>query len=160
MVWVVTLLVLGGCGGGDGAQRLVIEFFDPATEGITRQEGSVTVDEAFDGEPLIVINEADIVSWDPDGVWGHMIQLERSQKTSDLGSSVRSGVRLLFRLSIDGDSFWGYVSVFPTAVTSDPSLIYEGYITPAFDHLFYLGSRDIVINGVDLVEAARQAWLD
>jgi hypothetical protein len=155
---LMLVLMLGACGGDE--HRLVIEFFDPSTEGITRQDGRVTVDGAFEGQPLVVITEADIASWDPEGVWGHCVVLVRSGKTSELGSLVRSGVKLVFRLSINDDSFWGYLSVSATAVLGDPSLVYEGYFSSALESVFYLGSRSITIDGVALVEAARQAWSD
>jgi hypothetical protein len=158
----VLLLALGGCGTHD--RELTIEFFDLRSDGLSTEpaadgDGQVVAAEAgFDSEPLLVITEADIASWDTEGLGS--IWLVPGQNVSGFSSVAHSSDELVFRLSIDDDSVWGFITYYAQAqMPGFPCLVFPGGLAGMFG-FFELWPGGVVLAGVDLWDAARQAWAD
>jgi len=151
-------LALAGCGGTGSQDRLVFEFFDLASEGLSLTDGgsAVVADETFTAAPLLVVDAADITAWgspkEPNAVF------LTADVSSDLAALAGSDADLVFRLSLDDRAFWGFITYYPTAVMPGfPCLMFPGGLAGYFDRVD-LWSGDLKVGGVDLADAARQAW--
>lgn len=177
IVLILLLLVLTGCGGPTSGHGLVIEFYDCADVGLSGAEAtddSMVAGEDFSAEPLLVVREDDIESW-PEftgETWSPedgYIELVEGEATSGLAllAEAESDVDLMFRLTVDGQSFWGTIRYGLASGSLSPQCVHLGYPLIMFPggHVglfdsFYLASGGITVDGVDLADAARQAWSD
>jgi hypothetical protein len=149
----------------------LIEFFDFSEGGLSVVEGDqgnqIVAEEGFAGEPLAVIRSEDIESWP-----------EPSEHSSDYGKLAEGGVvsdpafrewhgtELVFRLTVDGESYWGFVMLTPVGY-STPRGVEIGCPFIEFPNGFYgdfslfkLVTGGIQVDGVYLAQAAWEAWSD
>jgi len=180
---VLVACVWSGCGGSGSGHRLLIEFFDFRAGGLSVvQDGGVDVlvaEEGFSAEPLLVIGEEDIESWPPpeegpQAVYARLVVGEVTERLAELTSAcalATPGCDLVFRLSIDDHSFWGFIQYIIGGSAAPQLYTPEGVGYPGFPWLVFpfgvrgeYGSFELVggvtADGVSLSEAARQAWLD
>lgn len=165
-VWLLLLLLsLGAC--TSARSDLRIEFYDSASMGLSLGDNDLLVPAAgfgFSGESLLLIEEADIVVWEPyrgNGFFSgsDRIELQRGPKTEDL-AALAVGRRLVFRLSFDSHSFWGSVAHDVTEPCLGPCLTYMGWLFQSDQNVLYLSPYPVWVEGVSLAEAAREAWSD
>jgi len=148
-------LLLAACSGE--SHELVIEFFDWNPDAGVGNAGwgrAFDVDPDIDADPVYVIEESDIESWDD-----YQIRFSDEATTLVLDEFVKSGRTLdglLFRLSIDDDSYWGWVRRRSSAAGYwPPYLSYD-----VDERVMYLDPGPVTVGDLTLEEAARQAWQD
>ena len=175
------VMVLAGCGGSGPGDELVIEFFDCASDGLSVAEGDegnvIVAEEGFVLEPLLIISEEDIESWpSPSEDSSGYAELGEGEVASRLALLVGPDmlftgvpdVDLMFRLTIGDESFWGSIQYTITGGFSSPAcaglgypkVIFPGGLARLFNEFQLVAGGMTTIDGVNLADAARQAWSD
>lgn len=148
--------VAGCADGGNSAEHPFIEIIAADSSGIDTSGFllPLSVDPDAEFESLFEIHFSEVIAWEEDSF---VVTARLSERLADLKSD-HPLERLVFRLTIDGSVYWGWVWFHIEASLPQTStlLVAELRDQPELVHLESWGTN--TAEGVKLSDAARRAW--